>query len=830
MRRNLPSGTVTFLFTDVEGSTRLLDQLGAEVYALALAEHRLRVREACAAHGGVEVDTQGDAFFLAFATAPAALEAASAITSGLTSGPLQVRVGVHTGTPLVTEEGYVGVDVHRAARIAAAGHAGQVLVSAATVALASGSHLRDLGEHRFKDLAAAERVFQLGEEDFPPLNSLYRSNLPVPSTAFLGREREVAEVAELLTQEGMRLLTLTGTGGTGKTRLALQAAAEASDSFPDGVWWVPLAPVQNPRLALFSVAQALGVEEQPGCDLAETLATELAGKRNLLLLDNLEHLLPEAATAVGVLRDLGGPILLVTSRERLRIQGEQSYPVSPLAERDAVELFVIRARAIDPAFSPTPAMRELCSRLDQLPLPIELAAARAELFSAEQLLERVSQRLDLLKGGRDADPRQQTLRATIDWSYDLLAEDEKILFARLSVFVGGCTLEAAEQVTDADVDTLQWLLDKSLLRRTSDKDGRPRYWMLETIREYAAERLEESFSDRSIFRRHAEYVLALAESANLDFEAEGEQRHDLVMRERDNVHAALGWALRSDPELGLRLAVALEEFWFTNEPFNGMRWFQALLEEAHEVPPRLTARALCAFGASAHMAGDHRRAERVYNDSFARFRAIGDDRGAAIAVCRLGFIATKRGDLRRARALLEESLKSFRRSGSHKGEMQALGYLGEVAYREGDPETGLELLERSAAMAGALGAPSWRGAMLGYLVEHALDSRRLGDADSWARERLELSYRTGDLNDMIYTLADLARIAAEAGDPQRAARLWGILDVVEAQGLIGGWAGDREQYALHVLAASTPEQIRAQEEGRRMSLGDAVEYALGSGG
>jgi predicted ATPase len=241
----------------------------------------------------------------------------------------------------------------------------------------------------------------------------------------------------------------------------------------------------------------------------------------------------------------------VTSRERLRIQGEQSYPVSPLAERDAVELFVIRARAIDPAFSPTPAMRELCGRLDQLPLPIELAAARAELFSAEQLLERVSQRLDLLQGGRDADPRQQTLRATIDWSYDLLAEDEKILFARLSVFVGGCTLEAAEQVTDADVDTLQWLLDKSLLRRTSDKDGRPRYWMLQTIREYATERLEESFSDMSIFRRHAEYVLALAESANLDFEAEGEQRHDLVMRERDNVHAALGWALRSDPELGL---------------------------------------------------------------------------------------------------------------------------------------------------------------------------------------------------------------------------------------------------------------------------------------
>jgi predicted ATPase len=828
VRRDLPRGTVTFLFTDVEGSTRLLDEVGSEAYARALAEHRRAVREAFAAHGGVEVDTQGDAFFVAFATAPAALKAAAAITAGLAFGPVQVRVGVHTGTPLVADEGYVGVDVHRAARIAAAGHGGQVLVSAATATLADGSGLRDLGEHRFKDLRAAERVFQLGDDEFPPLNSLYRSNLPVPPTPFLGREREVAEVADRLNQEGVRLLTLTGPGGTGKTRLAMQAAAEASESFPDGVWWVPLAPVRNPGLALFSVAQTLGVKEEPGSKLADTLAAELRGKRNLLLLDNLEHLLPEAAAAVGVLRDSDGPVVLVTSRERLRIQGEQSYPVPPLVEGDGVELFIARARALDPAFSPTPTIRELCARLDQLPLPIELAAARTELFGPEQLLERVSQRLDLLKGGRDVDPRQQTLRATIDWSYDLLTEDEAMLFARLSVFAGGCTLEAAEEVADAEVDTLQSLLDKSLLRRQSDEDGRPRYWMLETIREYAAERLERSVRDVPIFRRHAEYVLALAESANLDVEAEGEQRHELVMRDRDNVHEALAWTVRSDPELGLRLAVALEDYWFTNEPFDGMRWFQALLDEAQEVPSRLTARGLCAFGASAHMAGDYERAEVLYEESLASFRALGDEQGVALAVCRLGFIATRRGDLSRARALLEDSLDSFRRSGSQKGEMQALGYLGEVAYREGDPEAGLALLERSVAMAGALGAPSWQGAMLGFLVKHALDARRLDEADSWARERLELSYRTGDLNDMVLTLADLARIAAEAGDPQRAGRLWGILQVAGAQGPVGGRPTAHAHYDVQVPASSTPELIRAHEEGRQMTLDHAIKYALRS--
>ncbi len=271
MGRDLPAGTVTFLFTDIEGSTVLLHDLGAGAYAEALAEHRRVVRDACALHGGMEVDTQGDAFFVAFPTAPGALAAASAITNGLASGRIRVRIGLHTGTPLVTDEGYVGPDVHRAARIAASGHAGQTLVSSATAALVGPDGLRDLGEHRFKDLAAPERVYQLGDEEFPALNSLYRTNLPVPATPFVGRRGELEEVAALLNREDVRLLTLTGPGGTGKTRLALQAAAEASDRYPDGITWVPLAPLRDPALLLPTVAQELELKEESGELLTETL-------------------------------------------------------------------------------------------------------------------------------------------------------------------------------------------------------------------------------------------------------------------------------------------------------------------------------------------------------------------------------------------------------------------------------------------------------------------------------------------------------------------------------------------------------------------------------
>ena len=465
VRSDLPSGTVTFLFTDVEGSTKLSHELGPEGYAQALAEHRRIVREAFTRHDGVEVDTQGDAFFVAFPTAPGALAAVEEMLEGLASGPIRVRMGLHTGTPYLAEEGYVGPDVNRAARIASCGHGGQVLVSSSTAALLNTDGLRDLGEHRLKDLSAPERVFQLGDGDFPPLRSLHQTNLPVPATPFVGREHELAELRALLARDDVRLLTLTGPGGTGKTRLALQTAGEAADAFAGGVWWVPLAPLRDPALVVTETAKALGAKDG--------LADHIGDRSLLVFLDNFEHVLEAADELMPQLADCPNLRILVTSREVLRLPGEQAYPVPPLEPDEGKELFLARARAANPAFEPSAAVDELCGRLENLPLALELAASRVRMLSPEQLLERLGARLDLLKAGRGVDPRQQTLRATIEWSHELLDTDEQRLFARLAVFAGGCTLDAAERVCDADLNVLQSQVDNSHIR-VRDRDG---YWM-----------------------------------------------------------------------------------------------------------------------------------------------------------------------------------------------------------------------------------------------------------------------------------------------------------------------------------------------------------------
>jgi predicted ATPase/class 3 adenylate cyclase len=502
-----PVGTVTMVFTDIEGSTRLLEELGVDAYREALAEHRRIVRAACGRHEGYEVDYEGDAFFYAFASARAAVAAVSEAMAGLEAGPIQIRVGIHTGEPELDPPKYVGMDVHRAARIMAAAHGGQVVLSPSTAALLEpGSvELKELGRHRLKDLSNPVVLHQLPVEGlpdaFPPLKTLYRSNLPVPATPFLGRQHELAEVVELLSREGIRLVTLTGPGGTGKTRLALQAAAEVSDSFPDGVWWVPLAPLRDPALLLPSIAEVLGVKEQPDREIVETLAVRLDGSRLLVLLDNAEHLLPELASKLAGLRAAAPTVvMLATSRERLQLSGEEVWPVPSLEEQEGVELFLARVRSLGGETPDGLVVRELCRRLDSLPLALELAAARTAVFSPDQLLERLGQRLDLLKGGRDADPRQQTLRATIDWSYQLLGEDEQLVFRALSVFVAGCTYEAAEHVAGADPDVLQSLLDKSLLRRRDSALGQ-RYWMLETISQYASELLAEDGASRPLLDR-----------------------------------------------------------------------------------------------------------------------------------------------------------------------------------------------------------------------------------------------------------------------------------------------------------------------------------------
>jgi predicted ATPase len=553
VRQDLPTGTVTFLFTDVEGSTQLLHELGAEAYAEALAGHRRDVRRACARHGGVEVDTQGDAFFVAFATAPAGLAAAAELTEALMPGPVRVRVGLHTGTPLLSDEGYVGVDVHRGARIAASGHGGQVLVSQETAPLVD-SGLRDLGEHRFKDLLAAERVYQLGDHEFPPLKSLGRSNLPVAAWPLLGRERELAEIRGLLTG-GVRLLTLTGPGGSGKTRLALQAAAELSEEFLDGTFFVALAPLRENQAVRSAVAEAVGLQAD------DDAGAWLASRRVLLVLDNLEHLQGVATVVAELL--VGEGVVLATSRAPLHLSLERELPVEPLADEASAELFVSRAAAAGRIIDVDETVTAVCRRLDNLPLAIELAAARAQLLSPVALLRRLDEALPLLAGGAiDLPARQQTLRATIEWSYDLLDPDAQALFRRLSVFRGSFTLDAAEAITGAELDQLAALLDHSLLKALGDE----RFFLLETLREYARERLDEAGETAEYALRHARWYLDRLQADD----SVGARRPEILAwyeNEQDNLRAMLDRLSEAAPIDAARAGYLLHFFWMGQGAF-----------------------------------------------------------------------------------------------------------------------------------------------------------------------------------------------------------------------------------------------------------------------
>ncbi len=624
VRRDLPSGTVTFLFTDVEGSTRLLHKLGAEAFSAALLEHRLILRQTFARHGGVEVDTQGDAFFFAFPTAAGAVDAGLEAQEALGSGTIHVRMGIHTGSPHLSEEGYVGQDVHKGARIAAVGHGGQVLLSEETRALAD-VEATDLGEHRLKDFAEAVSI-QLGAKHFPPLKTISNTNLPRPASSFVGRDREVEQVVALL-QNSARLLTLTGPGGSGKTRLAIEAAATLVPEFKAGVFWVGLAPLRDPALVADTIAQTLGAKN----DLAE----HIAQRELLLLVDNLEQVVesaPDLATLVETCPNLK---LLVTSRELLRVKGEVEYPVLPLVEPDAVELFCTRART-----EPDDTVRGLCGALDNLPLALELAAARASVLSPKQMLERLSKRLDLFKGGRGADPRQQTLRATIAWSHELLSYEEQQLFARLAVFAGGCTLEAVEEVVEAQLHTLQSLVDKSLVRHTEE-----RFWMLETIREYAAEQLEDSGEANQRRRQHAEWFLALAEDAYPHLRGSPTEWLNRLEREHDNLRAALDRLEASgETQLALQLAGALYRFWYLRGHFaDGRPRLDRLLDiDANRTAAR--ARALNGAAVMAGSTGDPVTDRLRSEEALALHRELGDAWGIAYSVFSLGMAATEEAD------------------------------------------------------------------------------------------------------------------------------------------------------------------------------------------
>jgi predicted ATPase/class 3 adenylate cyclase len=910
-----PTGTVTFLFTDIEGSTKLWEH-DAQVMQAALARHDEILRDAIEERGGYVFKTIGDAFCAAFPTAPEALEAALLSQRGLVSsegeqiGPLRVRMALHTGAAEERDGDYFGPPVNRVARLLSAAHGGQVLLSLATQELVRDAspvdaRLEDLGERRLKDLFRPERVFQITTPDlpseFPPLRTLesLRNNLPLQPTPLVGREREVEEVCERLRQEDIRLLTLTGPGGTGKTRLALQAAADLLEDFEDGVFFVYLAATTDPDLFLTQVAGALGLQESGDVPL-EDLLKEYLGRRELLLvLDNFEQLL-SAVPLVGELLSAAPRLKgLATSRIPLGIYGEHEYAVPPLSVPDtkrlppievlsqyeAVRLFIDRASAAKRGFEITsenaPAVAEICARLDGLPLAIELAAARIKLLPPKVLLTRLANRLKLLTGGpKDLPARQRTLRGAIEWSHDLLEEGEKTLFARLSVFSGGRTLEAIEAICNAEgdlpvdaLDGVSSLLDKSLLVREETSEEESRFVMLETIHEFAREMLQESGEAAEVSRLHAEYFLTFAEEAEPELEGPDQVAWmERLEADLDNFRAALSWLLEvGEVELALRIGAALSLFWrIRGHLSEGRRWLSEGLSGGDAAPAGVRARAMLVLGDLAWKQGDYPQGEEKLEASLALCREAGDRRGEAQALNSLGFIASEHNDLERAEKLLEESLALGRKASMPVVINSALNSLAALAAYRNDYARATVLLEEGLGIARAagdvrgiaihttsLGATAvvtgeferaeallqqgremfWK---LGDWLHVSVADLNLGNL-ALARNDFDLAEKQGlkvildlqeraDVFGIDGALDILASVTASRGEIRRAARIWGAVEGYRDARDIP-WAPDeREMIEPRIDAARTrldeADWTMAWEEGRAMTLDQAVDYAL----
>jgi predicted ATPase/Tfp pilus assembly protein PilF len=817
-------------------------------------------------------------------------------------------MGLHTGEPLSGETGYVGMDVHRAARIAAAGHGGQILVSDVTHGLVAkdlpdGVSLRDLGEHRLKDLAHPLHLFQVAAADlpgdFPPIRSLdvLPNNLPRQLTSFIGREKEMAEVKRLLSTAF--LVTLTGSGGAGKTRLALQVAAAVVEGFPDGVWLAEFAPITDPALVPKAVASALSVPEQPGREVTETLVDVLRSKALLLVLDNCEHLLAACADlAAALLRACPQVRILATSREGLGVPGENLWRVPSLSLPDvhrlppsedlilyeAVRLFVDRAVATVAGFAVTnenaPAVAQVCQRLDGIPLAIELAAARVKVLAVEQIAARLDDRFRLLTGGsRTVVPRQQTLRAAIDWSYHLLSEPERVLLRSLSVFAGGCTLEAAESVcaggsteSASILDLLTSLVDKSLVL-TETQRGEARYRLLETIRQYGWDRLVESKEAGDVRTRHRDWYLDLAERAEPKFRGPEQVAWlERLETEHDNLRTALEWSKAEEgrAEAWLRLAAALHWFWFMRGDFSeGREWLEGALSIQSNASSSVRARALCGAGLLALRQGDS-KAEMLLQESLALFGKLRDKWGTAYSLHHLAHVAERQGDYERAAALFEESLSLFREGENRWGIGLSLHCLGDVTLGRGDYGRAKALLEESLPLCREVGNTF----MLAYVLhnlgtvaekqgdyeratalfeEGLVTARQVGNkyhipnlqcslanvslrrgdyerAMTLYRQSLAQRKGIGDKPGLVQCLEGLAGVAGAQGDYEKAARLFGAAEALRETLAVHRAPSDQADHDQRVAStrAALGDAVFAPAwaEGRAMTLEQAIEYAL----
>lgn len=809
-----PTGTVTFLFTTIEGSTRLLQRLG-DRYAGVLVECRRLLRRAVRQREGQEVDVQGDGLLAAFDRARDAAGAAVAAQRALAAAgwpdgaAVRARMGLHTGGPARASGHDAGLDVHRAARVCAAAHGGQVLLSRTTHGvierdLPAGCSLRDLGEHRLKDLPQPETLFQLLHPDlpgdFPPVRSLdtLSHNLPLQTTSFIGREHEIAEIKRLLSTS--RVLTLTGSGGAGKTRLSLQAGADLLEVFDEGVWLVELAPLSDPTLVPHIVASTLGVREERGQTVIESLVSYLCSKSTLLLLDNCEHVIAAAAQLVDTLmRACPALRMLATSREPLGVAGEIVYRVpslswphpqrlpslDPMGRYAAVRLFLERAGLHQPGFALTevnaPAIAQLCHRLDGMPLAIELAAARVPVLSVEQIAARLDDRFRLLtSGARTSLGRHQTLRAAIDWSHDLLSEQERVLLRRVSVFAGGFALEAAEAVCAGHgvpkgevLDVLTQLVNKSLVA-VETYPGEARYRLQETVHQYSGQKLAEAGEDGESRARHRSWYLRLAERA--EPELQGTEQRVWLRRletDHDNLRAALASAIQDEAEAALRLAGALWWFWHVRGYMSeGRAWLSKALAGSATAPSRARAKALCGAGFLAWRQAEFERAEVLGLEGLTLYRALGDRSGMASAFSLLEHVARSQGDHARAAAQAEESLALFRELGDMWGIAASLMALGNAARLEGNHVRAESLLKESVGLYEQLADSSGRAAALHFLGLAARDQGDYARAEAVTRESLRLARDLGDTSRIAFSLHSLGLVARDRNDLAQAEALF----------------------------------------------------------